>query len=85
MLVTAVELWMDLGDTVLESTRVKNVVVLGRLGGPHLLHQVYVLCGCERGRGEGRKGRRGGSWEGGGEGGEESVKEGEVGRVCGGG
>ena len=82
MLVTAVELWMDLGDTVLESTRVKNVVVLGRLRGPHLMHQVYILCwcgvegGCEGGNGEG--GGRG-EREGGGRG----EGEGEVGRVCG--
>ena len=74
MLVTAVELWMDLGDTVFESTRVKNIVVLGRLGRPHLLHQVYIFCWCgvggcvvgvvKEGGGEGGKCERGGSWEG---------------------
>ena len=63
MLVAAIELRVDLGDTVLESTGVENVDCLW---GPHLMHQVYVLCWsgrvwggeCEGGREVGGRGVR---------------------------
>ena len=77
MLVAAIELRVDLGDTVLESTWIKNVVVLDCLWGPHLMHQVYILCSSGRVCGGKCEGGRGSVKEGGGR--EGSVKEGEVG------